>query len=187
MTLRWKGGGPVKLEDALAPYGMQPHRHDDHAEHVALHVEMARDIRERRERHVAMGHTLHRPGPSLAAAFEREVEREMKQIAADLERSAWTDPSVLPALEAILVDDEDVVTGRFRFHADDEPLHPRITVGPAHHGYDTIVEIAVMPLPDQPELGNGDTAAWTAYLRAMERRGHARALLAGICEGVWSE
>lgn len=118
---------------------------DAHAEHVRLHLEMRRDIRARRDRHMATGHTLHRPGPKLAAAMEREIELETCRIADDYNRQMFNVP-------------------------------------PAHHGYDKLVELAVMPLPDQPVLGGGDVDAWAEYVNALDVRTHARGLLRHIAE-----
>lgn len=157
------------LDDALAPYGLRLYREailvDDAALDDAIRVESQR----------------------LAAEFNREifgsrdgtVPVDGSQLFAetwDTARSRPVDPEWFH---------ENVEVGRFSFHT--EPLHPKITVAPAHHGYDAIVTIAVMPLPPQPEPYNGDVVAWTAYILAAERRGHARALLDGICEGVWEQ
>lgn len=92
-------------------------------------------------------------------------------------KAEWFAPPPLEPLEAILADDEiDYGPGNLEWVPD-----------PPHHGYDALVTIAVMPLPPMPEMGNGDTEGWVRYIKAMERRGHARALLDGVCEGVWEQ
>lgn len=181
------------LDDALAPYGLRLYREaDDHEVHLRLAAEFNRKIFGSRDGTVPDRRPLSELHPEYAdppircslydAALWDSAESppvDASQLFAetwDTARSRPIDPDWFH---------ENVEVGRFAFHT--EPLHPKITVAPAHHGYDAIVTIAVMPLPPQPEIGNGDHEAWRRYILAMERRGHARALLDGICEGAWEQ